>query len=58
MLKCNFYVYFMYIYIRICSHGGGVIALKWHTVHPLITTAALDNLVRVWDARSGTNLAI
>ena len=32
-----------------------MIALKWHTAHPLITTAALDNLVRVWDARSGTN---
>ena len=37
-----------------CVHGGSVVALKWHSSLPLITTAALDNLVRVWDARSGS----
>lgn len=36
-----------------CKHGGSVVALKWHSSIPYITTAALDNFVRVWDARSG-----
>lgn len=36
-----------------CKHGGSVVSLKWHSSMPYITTAALDNFVRVWDARSG-----
>lgn len=36
-----------------CKHGGSVVSLKWHSALPYITTAALDNFVRVWDARSG-----
>lgn len=34
-------------------HGGSVVSLKWHSSLPYVTTAALDNYVRVWDARSG-----
>jgi len=36
-----------------CRHGGGVVALKWHVEVPLVATAALDKLIRLWDARSG-----
>lgn len=31
-------------------------ALKWHATFPVVITAALDSLIRVWDARSGTCL--
>lgn len=39
-----------------CVHGGGVVALAWHSTLPLVATAALDNVVRVWDARNGALL--
>lgn len=38
----------------VCTHGGSVVALRWHCSLPLIATAALDNIVRLWDARSST----
>ena len=31
-----------------------MVSLKWHDSLPIITTAALDHIVRVWDARAGT----
>ena len=37
----------------VCVHGGSVIALKWHAVLPIVTTASLDRAVRLWDARGG-----
>ena len=40
----------------ICEHGGGVVALRWHTTLPLFATASLDNVVRLWDARSATSI--
>jgi WD40 repeat protein len=38
-----------------CEHSrSSVVALQWHdTAHHLIFTAALDYLIRVWDARDG-----
>lgn len=39
-----------------CVHGGSVVALVWHSSLPLIATAALDNVVRIWDARNGALL--
>ena len=39
-----------------CAHNGSVVSLKWHSVAPIIVSAALDRLVRIWDARSGTLL--
>lgn len=39
-----------------CMHGGSVVALVWHSSLPLIATAALDNVVRIWDARNGALL--
>jgi len=40
----------------ICHHGGSVVALKWHASQPVICTASLDSVVRVWDARAGNLL--
>jgi WD40 repeat protein len=39
-----------------CAHSrSSVVALQWHkAVHHLVFTAALDYLVRVWDARDGS----
>lgn len=42
----------------ICPHGDSVVALKWHTSLPIVSTAALDHIVRVWDARSGVMMMI
>lgn len=39
-----------------CFHGGSVVSLKWHSSLPVICTAALDNSVRLWDARNGALL--
>lgn len=39
-----------------CLHGGSVVALVWHSSLPLVCTAALDNVVRIWDARNGALL--
>jgi WD40 repeat protein len=39
-----------------CEHGGGVVALQWMGAHPAVCTAALDYIVRVWDARNGSLL--
>ncbi len=36
-----------------CAHGAAVVSLAWHRTMPLVTTASLDHVVRVWDARSG-----
>lgn len=37
----------------VCPHGDSVVSIVWHSVLPSVVTAALDNVVRVWDARSG-----
>jgi WD40 repeat protein len=37
----------------VCAHGGSVVALRWHSSLPVISTAALDYVLRVWDARGG-----
>ena len=37
----------------VCPHGDSVVSIVWHSVLPTVVTAALDNVVRVWDARSG-----
>jgi WD40 repeat protein len=39
-----------------CPHGGSVVALVWHSSLPIVCTAALDNVVRLWDARNGALL--
>jgi ribosome assembly protein SQT1 len=39
-----------------CGHGDAVVNLRWHSTLPLITTAALDKMVRVLDARNGSLL--
>ena len=39
-----------------CLHEGSVVSLKWHTSLPMVCTAALDNIIRLWDARAGTVL--
>lgn len=41
----------------VCKHGGSVVSLKWHSMLPIISTAALDNVVRLWDARTGLQLS-
>jgi WD40 repeat protein len=41
----------------ICKHGGSVVALQWHSVLPIVVTAALDHVVRVWDGRQGVLLS-
>ncbi len=41
----------------VCAHGGSVVALKWHDSLPIICTAALDNVIRIWDARNGALLS-
>jgi WD40 repeat protein len=40
----------------VCVHNGSVVALKWHKTLPVICSAALDNIVRIWDARNGSML--
>lgn len=40
----------------VCPHGGSVVALRWHDTLPIICTAALDNVIRIWDARNGALL--
>lgn len=41
----------------VCTHGGGVVSLRWHSSLPVVCTGCLDNLVRLWDARSGSLLS-
>lgn len=36
-----------------CLHPASVVSLAWHSSLPAIATAALDNIVRLWDARTG-----
>jgi WD40 repeat protein len=38
----------------LCPHGDSVVALRWHSTLPMIATAALDNIVRIWDARTSS----
>jgi WD40 repeat protein len=40
----------------VCQHDGGVVALQWHSNLPIVVTACLDWVVRLWDARSGSLL--
>lgn len=40
----------------VCPHGGSVVALRWHDTLPIICTAALDSVIRIWDARNGALL--
>jgi len=35
------------------AHPDGVSAMRWHPAAPLLATAGLDGIARVWDARSG-----
>ncbi len=50
----------------VCLHNDSVVALKWHMYPqpgsssslPLVATACLDHLVRLWDARGGDCLLI
>ena len=37
----------------VCSHPASVVSLKWHAQLPFVTTAALDNNIRIFDARAG-----
>lgn len=37
----------------VCAHGDSVVSLRWHDSLPIVCTAALDHIVRIWDARSG-----
>ena len=37
----------------VCDHGDSVVALKWHIKLPVVFTAALDQVIRIWDARTG-----
>lgn len=37
----------------VCTHQGSVVACQWHSTLPLVVTAALDRMVRVWDGRNG-----
>ncbi|XP_062588263.1 angio-associated migratory cell protein-like isoform X2 [Saccostrea cucullata] len=36
-----------------CEHIGGVVKVKWDTASPLVYTACLDGVIRLWDARNG-----
>jgi WD40 repeat protein len=36
-----------------CIHPAPVVALKWHTIKPLLVTSCLDYNARVWDALNG-----
>ncbi len=40
----------------ICTHPASVVSLQWHNTLPVVTTAALDCVVRLFDARAGTLL--
>jgi ribosome assembly protein SQT1 len=40
----------------VCMHQGSVVSLKWLESSPVVCTAALDCVVRLWDARSGSCL--
>jgi WD40 repeat protein len=35
------------------AHPEGVSAMRWHPSLPMLCTAGLDGVSRVWDARSG-----
>ncbi|KAK6166332.1 hypothetical protein SNE40_023054 [Patella caerulea] len=35
-----------------CKHEVGIVKLKWDSISPLIYTASLDGIIRLWDARS------
>lgn len=37
----------------VCGHPASVVALKWHARLPVVITAALDSLIRIFDARAG-----
>lgn len=39
-----------------CFHGDSVVALQWIGSYPVIATAALDMVLRIWDARNGSLL--
>lgn len=59
MQVCGYVSYvcgeFVCMFYDVCvdSHGDSVVALHWHSTQPLISTAALDRIVRLWDARKG-----
>ncbi|XP_060080044.1 angio-associated migratory cell protein-like [Ylistrum balloti] len=36
-----------------CQHEAGVVRLKWDPTAPLVYTACLDGVVRLWDGRNG-----
>jgi WD40 repeat protein len=37
----------------LCQHQSSVVSLKWHARLPVVATAALDCIIRLWDARAG-----
>jgi len=41
----------------VCHHSAGVVSLRWHSSLPVVCTGCLDNNVRLFDARNGSQLA-
>lgn len=39
-----------------CQHEAGVVRLKWDPSAPLVYTACLDGVVRLWDGRTGQSV--
>lgn len=37
---------------NVCHHETGIVKLKWDNTSPLVYTACLDGIVRLWDARN------
>ncbi|XP_071148534.1 angio-associated migratory cell protein-like [Mytilus edulis] len=38
---------------NVCPHEAGIVKLKWDAISPLIYTACLDGVLRLWDSRNG-----
>lgn len=38
---------------NVCPHQAGIVKLRWDTSSPLVYTASLDGIIRLWDARNG-----
>ena len=41
-------IYYMYLIFQ-----AGIVKLKWDYISPLVYTACLDGVIRLWDARNG-----
>ncbi|XP_041478059.1 angio-associated migratory cell protein-like [Lytechinus variegatus] len=40
-----------------CDHGAGIVRLAWDVETPMIFTAGLDGMVKLWDSRSAEKVA-